>query len=109
MQDSFMSYKLRKQKKINAICKEMRKAKERKRLGLPSFDYPKDLPDPLYTLAFTDHIINKTYVFTLHQGKQSNSFRIDVNGQPFRHGGWSKVLEEIRKKRIRIESLRRLQ
>ena len=68
----------------------------------------KPLPDPLYTLAFTDHIIGKEFVFTLHKGKRHGSFRIDVNGQPFRNGGWSKALEEIRKKRIKIQHWRTL-
>lgn len=75
---------------------------------MPPRDAEKPLPDKRYTLIFIDHIISKEYVFTLHKGKRKGSFRIDVNGQPFRDGGWSKVLEEIRKKRIRIESMKNI-
>lgn len=99
---------MRKQKKKDTICAKMRAAKERKRLDfiMPDYSQDKILSDPLYTLIWKDHIVDKEYIFTLHEGKQVNSFRINCNGQPYKKGGWSKVLEELRKKRIKIRKIR---
>ena len=103
-----LSLRAKNYNKIKEKCALMRKAKERKRIDQPRepLSYSTETIDPLYTLTFTDHLINKTWVFTLHNGRQCNSFRIDVNGQHFRDGGWSTVLAEIRKKRVRIQSMR---
>lgn len=103
-----LSLRAKNRNRINSKMAVMRKAKERKRMEQASnpLTCAIETIDPLYTLTFADHLIGKEYVFTLHRGNRTDQFKVNVNGVPWKDCGWSDLLAEIRRKRVRIQSLR---
>ena len=89
----------------NANAAKQRKADEIAK-DLPPITYAIETVDPLYTLVFTDHLIGKEYVFTLHGSNRIDQFKINVNGVPWKDCGWTDLMAEIRKKRVKIGRMR---
>jgi len=64
-------------------------------------------PADMYRLTFENLMTGKTEIITFHPGPRINNYRIDVNGIPWKTGGFVAALRKIEKSCYKIRRMQR--
>lgn len=76
----------------------MRRGKDRARMARPSPDYPAELPDLRMRITVERFDFgDERHVFELRKTNRVDTYRISVDGQPWKRAGLTVALEGIRK------------
>ncbi len=105
-----MSYRRSKAttERIRRQIEAMRRGKERAAMARATRDYPPPLPLLRRVVVITDHDTGEpvTHTLRLLRSARVDTYRVEVDGQPWRRAGWSAVLAMLRKAYPRVPSLR---
>lgn len=84
-----------------------RAARERKRLEGDAPDYCNHvLPELRREIIVIDHDFGTvTHHMELYKTGRVDTYRIEVDGKPWKQAGWSKAVEGIRKSFLRVKSI----
>lgn len=104
MEHARMTY--RKRTTYSQKLKNMREAKERKRMESEPPDYPHELPDLRRRIIIIDYDFGEVvHVIEMHKTNRIDQYRVVADGKEWkRRAGWSKVLEGLRKSFMRVHS-----
>ncbi len=93
-------------KNMSKKLKQMRDAKERKRLNSVLSNYPAELPDLRRMVIVIDYDFGKVVeIMKLHKTNRIDCYKAVINGKVWRKRiGWAKAVEGIRKSFTRIHS-----
>lgn len=94
--------------KYSRKLRNMRNAKQRKRLEGEPPDYPTALPNLRRRIIVVDYDSGKTirYCIDLYKTNRIDCYRAVANGKEWKDKiGWSKVVEAMRKSFIRVRNV----
>ena len=94
----------RKRTTCSKKLKNMREAKERKRLESDPPDYPRELPDLRRRVIVIDYDFGEVInIIELYKTNRIDCYRVMADGILWKErAGWSKVLEGLRKSFLRV-------
>lgn len=64
--------------------------------SIPRPDY-RERPDNMYRLTWENLMTGETNIITFHPGPRQNNYRIQVNGRPWKTGGFTAAIRLIQK------------
>jgi hypothetical protein len=84
-----------------------RAAKEHKRLGGQCPDYCTFvLPELRREVIIIDHDFGTvTHHMKLYRASRIDTYRIEVDGKPWKNAGWAKAVEGVRKSFLRVRAI----
>ncbi len=86
----------------------MRRGRDAARMSRPARGRAPDLPDLRREVTVIDYDTGEPIAHTLrlYRTNRVNSYRIEVDGKPWKCGGWSRALDGLRKSYTRVPSAR---
>jgi hypothetical protein len=96
--------KARRERQLEA----MRRGKETARMAREPARHMPELPELRRVVTVTDYDRGEpvTHTFELHRSSRVDSYRVVVDGQPWKRCGWSTVCATLRKSHHRLPSPR---